>query len=81
MFLLESLYGHDFFLNSMASGNLQRSIIRRVSFSIIKIPVSPSKNALYFSFSSSVMSFVFLPQYFLVLLNAASAIFKCPVFF
>ena len=66
----------NFFLNSVASGNLQCSIISRVSFSIIKIPDSPSKNALYFCFSSFVMSFVFLPQYFLILLNATYAIFE-----
>ena len=84
MVLLKSLYRCDcilIFLNSMASGNLQRSIISRVSFLITKMPVSRSKNALHFSFSSSVMTFGFLPQYFLILLNAASAIFKCPVFF
>ena len=61
----------------MASGNLQRSIIWSISFSIIKIPVSSSKYALYFCFSSSVMSFVFFPQYFLILFKAISQIFEC----
>ena len=69
----------NFFLNFMGFGNLERSIIPRVSFSIIKILSSPSKNALYFSFSFSAMSFVFLPYYFLILFNATSAIFECPI--
>ena len=47
-----------FFLNFMASGNLQRSIISRVN---LKIPSLSLKNVLYFCFSFSVMSFVFLP--------------------
>ena len=54
----------NFFLNSMASGNLQGSIVLRVSFSIMKIPVSPSKNVLNFCFSFSVMSAVSFPQCF-----------------
>ena len=37
----------NFFLNSMASGNLQHSITSRESFPIIKIPFLPSKYALY----------------------------------
>ena len=67
----------NFFLNSMASGNLKYSIISRVSFSMIKVPVSPSENALFFCFSSSVMFYVFLPQYFLILFKATSQIFEC----
>ena len=67
----------NLFLNSMASGNLQCSIISRVSFSMIKVPVSASDNALYFCFSSSVMLFVFLPHYFLILFKATSQIFEC----
>ena len=53
----------------MTFGNLQRSVISRVSFSIMKTPSWPSKIAFYFSFSSFVMSFVFLPQYFLIFFN------------
>ena len=67
----------NFFLNSMASDNLQHSIISRVKFPTIKIFASPSKYALYFSFSSYLMLF-FLPQYFLILFNTTSAIFECP---
>ena len=63
--IMPSWLYRDFFLNSMASVNLRRSMISRVSFSIRKIPFSPLKNALYFCFSSSVLSFVFFPQYFL----------------
>ena len=40
----------NFFLNSVASGNLQRSIISRASFSILKTSSSPSKYALFFFF-------------------------------
>ena len=61
----------------MACGNLQRSIIWRVSFLMIKIPVSPSRYALYFCFSSFMMVFVFLPQCFLILFKATSEIFEC----
>ena len=71
----------NFFLNSMASGNLQCSVISRVSFSIIKIPVSSFKYTLYFYFSSSVMSFVFWPQYFLIVFNTISQIFECFICF
>ena len=49
----------NFFLNSMASGNLQRSITSRVKFSIIKAPFLPSKYALHFCFSSYEMFFGF----------------------
>ena len=70
----------NFFLNSMASGNLQWSIISCVSFSIIKMPFSPLKNVLCFSFSSPVVSFVFFPLYFLILFKATLAIFECPSF-
>ena len=61
----------------MASDNLQHSIISRVKFPTIKIFASPSKYALYFSFSSYLMLF-FLPQYFLILFNTTPAIFECP---
>ena len=64
-----------FFLSSIASGNLQRSVTSRASFSIIKISSSPSKDAFYFYFYFSVMSFVFLPQCLLILFNKISAIF------
>ena len=70
----------NFFLNSMAFGNLQRSIISSVSFSVIKTPSSISKNALYFYFSYFVMSFVFLSQYFLIIFNPTSSIFESPSF-
>ena len=69
-----------FFLNSMAFGNLQRPIITSVSFSVIKTPSLISKNVLYFYFSYFVMSFVFLPQYFLIIFNPTSSIFECPSF-
>ena len=64
----------------MAFGNLQRPIITSVSFSVIKTPSLISKNALYFYFSYFVMSFVFLPQYFLIIFNPTSSIFECPSF-
>ena len=47
-----------------------------MSFSIIKIPFSPSKYALYFYFFSSVLLFAFLLQYFLILLKTTFAIFE-----
>ena len=49
-FFMSSRLYPNFFLNSIAFGNLQRSIISRVSFSIIKIPSLSLKNVLYFFF-------------------------------
>ena len=48
----------------------------RESFSIIETSSSPSKDAFYFHFYFSVMSFVFLQQCFLILFNKISTIFK-----
>ena len=88
MFLLEPLCRRDYilFFNSMNSGNLQCSIISRVRFSIIKISVSPSKNALYFCFSSFVMYFALyfanvLPKFsyilfFIVMLHCFNTTFS-----
>ena len=88
-FLLRKIFslGNFFFIfsaidvssrRSIGLGNLQRFITSRVSFLILKTPSSPLKNALYICFFSSVMSFVFLSQYFLILFNTTSAIFECP---
>ena len=54
----------NFFLNSMASDDLQRSIISRIKLSIMKIPVSPSKKCFIFFFFFFCNVFCFFLQYF-----------------
>ena len=79
MFLHKPLCCCDYiiFFNSMAFGNLQHSIISCVSFSIIKIPFLSLKNLLYFFFFFyNVFCFFY---HFLIIFNAVSEIFKCPV--
>ena len=53
-----------FFFKFMAFGNLQHSVISRVSFSIIKIPSLSLKNALYFFFFFCNVFYFFTTTFF-----------------